>query len=55
MKKIELDKYMALRGYSYISGETREDGTEYVRRYRHKNGISELSFTNRFGIWENCF
>ena len=55
MKKEELDAYMVSRGYSYISGETCDDGTEYVRRYRHKNGISELSFTNRFGIWENCF
>ena len=55
MKKEELDVYMASRDYSYISGETREDGTEYVRRYIHKNGISELSFTNRFGVWKNCF
>ena len=55
MKKIELDKYMALRGYSYINGETRDDGTEYVRRYRHKNSISELSFTEKFGKWINCF
>ena len=55
MTKIELDAYMASRGYSYINGEYREDGTEYVRRYRHRNGISELSFTESFGIWRNCF
>ena len=55
MKKEELDVYMASRGYSYINGETREDGTEYIRRYRHKNGISELSFTERFRKWVNCF
>ena len=55
MKKEELDAYMVSRDYSYINGETRDDGTEYVRRYRHKNGISELSFTNRFGVWKNCF
>ena len=55
MKKIELDAYMTSRGYSYINGECREHGTEYVRRYMHKNGISELSFTERFGKWENCF
>ena len=55
MTKEKLDDYMASRGYSYINGECREDGTEYVRRYMHKNGISELSFTERFGKWENCF
>ena len=55
MKKIELDVYMTSRGYSYINGECREDGTEYVRRYVHRNGISELSFTERFGKWVNCF
>ena len=55
MTKIELDVYMTSRGYSYINGEYREDGTEYVRRYRHRNGISELSFTENFGIWRNCF
>ena len=55
MKKEELDNYMASRGYSYINGETRNDGTEYVKRYRHKNGISELSFTEKFGKWVNCF
>ena len=55
MKKEELDAYMTSRGYSYISGETRDDGTEYVRRYRHKNNISELSFTEKFGKWINCF
>ena len=55
MTKEKLDNYMALRGYSYINGEYREDGTEYIRRYRHKNGISELSFTESFGKWINCF
>ena len=55
MKKKELDAYMVSRGYSYISGETRDDGTEYVRKYIHRNGISELSFTNKFGKWINCF
>ena len=55
MKKEELDNYMASRGYSYISRETRDNGTEYIRRYRHKNGISELSFTEKFGKWVNCF
>ena len=55
MTKEKLDDYMASRGYSYINGECREDGTEYVRRYIHRNGISELSFTERFGKWENCF
>ena len=55
MTKIELDTYMSSRGYSYTNGECREDGTEYVRRYTHKNGISELSFTKRFGAWVNCF
>lgn len=55
MTKEKLDDYMASREYSYINGECREDGTEYIRRYRHKNGISELSFTKSFGKWENCF
>lgn len=55
MKKKELDAYMASRGYSYVNGECREDGTEYVRRYIHRNGISELSFTENCGTWVNCF
>ena len=37
MTKEKLDDYMASRGYSYLSGETRDDGTEYVRRYIHRN------------------
>ena len=56
MTKEKLDAYMVSRGYSYISGEYREDGTEYVRRYLHKNSISELTFTvDEFGKWRNCF
>ena len=55
MKKEALDTYMASREYSYTNGECREDGTEYVRRYTHRNGISELSFTEKCGTWVNCF
>lgn len=51
----ELNTYMTSRGYSYTNGECREDGTEYVRRYTHRNGISELSFTEKCGTWVNCF
>ena len=55
MTKEKLDDYMASREYFYINGECRKNGTEYIRRYRHKNGISELSFTESFGKWVNCF
>lgn len=50
-EELDLDACMAARGYSYINGEYDEDGIEYVKRYKHKNGISELTFTEKGGTW----
>lgn len=50
-EELDLDACMAARGYSYIDGEYSEDGVEYVKRYRHKNGISELTFIEKGGTW----
>lgn len=50
-EELDLDACMASRGYSYINGECNEDGVEYVKRYRHKNDISELTFIENGGTW----
>ena len=50
-EELDLDACMASRGYSCINGEYDENGTEYVKRYRHKNGISELTFVLKGGEW----
>ena len=50
-EELDLDACMAARGYSYINGEYDEDEIEYVKRYKHKNGISELAVIQECGTW----
>ena len=50
-EELDLDACMTSRGYSYVNGEYTEDGIEYAKRYRHKNGISELTAIEEGGTW----
>ena len=51
----ELDAYMQSRNYHYINGICHENGEEYVREYKHRNGLCLLNYTKVFGAWQNCF
>ena len=48
----ELDEYMQSRNYHYTNGICHENGEEYVREYKHKNGLCSLSYVKVFGVWQ---
>lgn len=51
----DLDAYMRSRRYYHIDSDYRDNGEEYGREYKHKNGLCTLRYTKVFKVWKNCF